>query len=368
MFRLITPKPSTFLRVRPVKRLYSTVKTSTVDWKPIKTKKTPYEGYQKKESTFTRNIFLGLMIAMPVISFYLGTWQLRRLKWKTNLIASCEDKLTYDPIPLPKHFTPDMCEDWEYRKCTVTGRFLHDEEIFVGPRVRKGTKGYILYTPFIRKDTGERILIERGWIAEEKLVPSSRTLRHLSLPEGDNVTVTVLVRAAKDLTSLQWEKEDRDTRLWQVLDIKDMTAATNTAPIHFQALYDLKDHHWEEEDNTAESTTADDNHSSWKFWSKKKNNSDSKTEKLETKQTTEHKLDDDSIEFDEFQFAKAGVPIGKIPKIDLKNNHLQYLVTWYGLSLLSSIFLVIALRRGRGSAMSQEQIKRHKLKHAKRFM
>lgn len=370
MFRFIVARPFTVPKVRPVRRLYSTVRTSTVDWKPIKTKKTPTEGFQKKESRWGKRIFLGLMIAMPVISFYLGTWQLRRLKWKTNLIASCEDKLTYDPIPLPKTFTPDMCEDWEYRKCTVTGRFLHDEEIFVGPRVRGGIKGYVLYTPFIRKDTGERILIERGWISEEKIVPSSRNLQHLSLPQGDNVTITVLVRAAKDLTSMQWKKEDRESRLWQVLDIKDMTEMTHTSPIHYQALYDLKDHHWDEE---SKSEGIDNkNQSSWKFWSKKKTETEPQQEESEKPHVNTKKVNtadsETGLEFNEFQFVKAGVPIGKAPKIDLKNNHLQYLITWYGLSLLSSIFLIIALRRGRGSAMSQDEIKRQKLKHAKKFM
>ncbi|CDO92533.1 unnamed protein product [Kluyveromyces dobzhanskii CBS 2104] len=370
--RFVLPRPLALPKARPVRRLYSTIKTSTVDWKPIKTKKTPNEGLQKKDSPWAKRIFLGLMIAMPVVSFYLGTWQLRRLKWKTNLIASCEDKLTYDPIPLPKTFTPDMCEDWEYRKCTVTGKFLHDEEIFVGPRVRGGIKGYVLYTPFIRKDTGERILIERGWISEEKIVPASRNLQHLSLPQGDNITITVLVRAAKDLTSMQWKKEDRESRLWQVLDIKDMTEMTNTSPIHYQALYDLRDHHWDEE--AAASKDNGNNkksQSSWKFWSKVNAKPDQEQElsnslvktKKETGVTPET-----GLEFNEFQFVKAGVPVGKTPKIDLKNNHLQYLVTWYGLSLLSSVFLVIALRRGRGSALSQDQIKKQKLKHAKKFM
>lgn len=340
--------------------MYSTVKTSTVDWKPIKTKKTPNEGYQKKKSSWSKNIFLGLMIAMPVISFYLGTWQLRRLKWKTNLIASCEDRLTYEPVPLPKKFTPDMCEDWEYRRCTVTGHFLHDEELLIGPRVKNGVKGYILFTPFVRKDTGERILIERGWISEEKVVPASRNLKHLSLPQGD-ITITVLVRAAKDLTSMQWEKEDRESRLWQVLDLKDMTTVSNTSPVHYQALYDMKDHNWPQETDTK----AEDKKSSWNFFSNRQKQKKSNSENTAALQGGSNQ---EEVEFSEYQFAKAGVPIGKVPKIDLRNSHLQYLVTWYGLAFLSSIFLVIALRRNRGSAVSQAQLKQQKLKHAKRFM
>ncbi|SCW02387.1 LAFE_0F05314g1_1 [Lachancea fermentati] len=329
------------------------VKTSTVDWKPLKSTKTPNESSNKKG--FTSKIFLGLMIAMPVVSFYLGTWQMRRLKWKTNLIAVCEDRLTYPPVPLPKHFTPDMAENWEYRKVTLTGEFKHDEELFVGPRVRNGIKGYLLFTPFVRKDTGEKLLIERGWVSEDNVVPTKRHLMHLSVPQGNNVKIECLVRVAKKKGTFQWEKEDKDSRLWQIIDIDEMCAATGCTPIHIQALYDLKDHHWATESTNQESGTPTN---SWTFWRKKDK------EKGQTKF-----LDNDSnVEFNEYQLVKAGVPIGKTPKIDLKNNHLQYLVTWYGLSFLSSIFLVIALKRNRSGAVSQSQLKRDKLRHAKKFM
>lgn len=362
MYQIVTPRSIFMARVRPYRRLYSTIKTSTVDWKPIKTAKTPGEGYQKQNQKWTKKIFLGLMIAMPIVSFYLGTWQLRRLKWKTNLIAACEDRLLVDETPLPKKITPEMSEHWEYRRCTVTGKFLHDEELFVGPRVRNGVKGYILYTPFIRKDTGEKLLIERGWISEDKVVPTKRHLTHLSIPESDNVTLSVLVRVAKDLTMWQWKKEDRESRLWQVLDFKDMCETVGATPIYLQAIYDLKDHHWEENSHIANETT---NNSSWKFWGK--NNKDNKDDTASVPVQHEQRFAE-NVEFSELQFMKAGVPIGKVPKLDLKNNHLQYLITWYGLSFLSSIFLVFALKRTNGSAVSQSELKRQKLRRSKSLM
>lgn len=333
------------------------MKTSTVDWKPIKTKKTP-SGNNKL--TPGKTIFLGLMIAMPVISFYLGTWQMRRLKWKTNLIATCEDRLTYPPVPLPKNFTPDMCDGWEYRKVTVKGEFKHDQEIFVGPRVRNGVKGYFLFTPFVRKDTGEKLLIERGWISEEKVYPQSRHLQHLSLPQGSNVEVECLVRVPRKLGTFQWERENKDGRLWQVADIEEMCKVTGCTPIHIQALYDLKDHRWEQDHPGND--TQNQGSSVWKFWNRNKGDVGNKTS------TEAESEEGSSEEFNQYQFVKAGVPLGKAPKIDLKNNHLQYLVTWYGLSFLSSIFLFIALKRGRGGAITQAQMKQDKLKHAKRFM
>lgn len=333
------------------------VVTSTVDWKPIKTEKTPNEEGQKKGSV-GRKIALALMIAMPVISFCLGTWQLKRLAWKTQLIAECETKLTYDPIMLPKNFTVDMCEDWEYRKVVLKGHFLHEQEMFVGPRVKNGHKGYFLFTPFIRSDTGEKLLVERGWIAEEKVSPEARTLHHLSIPESNNVEVVCLIRPPKERGSLQWEQEDKQSRLWQVADIYDMAAKVGCTPIHFQALYDMRDHHWPVESKDDKKQTQA------KFWWKW-----GKDEKKEEKNVVTLEKPRFENEFDEYQFVKAGVPIGKQPKIDLRNNHLQYLVTWYGLSLLSTIFLVVALRKySKKGAISPDQLKSDKLRHAKKYM
>ncbi|SCU84028.1 LAFA_0D07580g1_1 [Lachancea sp. 'fantastica'] len=349
-------RPKSALLVKPGRRSV----TSSVDWKPIKSTRTPND--KPRNSSPTRFIFLGLMIAMPVVSFYLGSWQLRRLKWKTNLIASCEDRLTYPPCPLPKNFGPDDAENWEYRKVTIEGEFQHDQELFVGPRVRNEAKGYLLFTPFIRKDTGEKLLIERGWISDDKVVPTNRGMLHLSLPTG-NIKIECLVRVSKKKGTFQWDKEDQNSRLWQIVDFPDMSKACGATPLHLQALYDLKDHDWVHTGIGGENEKSSNSQVSWwKFWQRSK-----RPEPTGTSEGSKTSGFED-VEFNEWQLVKAGVPIGKVPKIDLKNNHLQYLVTWYGLSFLSSIFLVVALRRNRGGAVSQDQLKRDKLRHASRYM
>jgi len=40
-----------------------------------------------------------------------------------------------------------------------------------------------------------------------------------------------------------------------------------------------------------------------------------------------------------------GIPIGRAAEVNLRNNHMQYIVTWYGLSFATSIMLYILLRR-----------------------
>lgn len=364
------PLSRCLLRSQPLlqKSITRSIITSTVDWKPLKSTNTPKEGEEKKKGSFGKKIILGLMIAMPVISFYLGTWQLRRLEWKSKLIASCESRLTYAPTPLPKHFPMDMCENWEYRRVIIRGHFVHEEEMFVGPRVKNGRKGYLLFTPFVREDTGEKLLIERGWVGDDKVLPQSRTLHHLSIPQG-SIDLVCLVRVTQTRTRFQWDKEDKNSRLWQVPDVFSMAKYCGSSPIHLQALYSLKDNYTEDklENTTSAKRTS---RSAWKFWQSNELVENKRPpQSTKTISLTSTKKTDESVEFSEWQFVRAGVPIGKPLKIDLKNNHLQYLVTWYGLSFLSSIFLVVALMKFRGgSAGSQAKMQKDKLRHSQKYM
>lgn len=43
-------------------------------------------------------VLLGIM---PIFTFALGTWQLKRLKWKIDLIDELEEKLQLQPLSLP---------------------------------------------------------------------------------------------------------------------------------------------------------------------------------------------------------------------------------------------------------------------------
>lgn len=281
---------------------------------------------------------------MPVISFMLGTWQLRRLKWKNNLIATSEDRLTYDPIDLPKNIRPEDSDDWQYRRVIVKGKFDHSREVFVGPKVQNEMKGYILYTPLVRSDGGEDILVERGFITDENILPHRRSLKHLSLPDHE-VEIECIIKNINPKASLTWEKLDPDSRLWHVLDVEDMTEFTKTMRLHVCALVDLKDHPVKTVIEVLPKPW-------WKVWASN-----------ETKEHVElDRTPTEVNEFSKYQYLKAGVPIGRAASIDFKNNHLNYLVTWYGLCLASSILLFIVLKKTPKADPLKE-----KLRHASRF-
>jgi surfeit locus 1 family protein len=116
-------------------------------------------------AVFTLRLFPTLMtVAMLAGLIVLGVWQLHRAEWKGALIAQWEAQKELPAVEdLPP---PDKSGDAVYRKAKFMGKFLHDKSVQLGPRAHNGKKGYELITPF-RYITGEIILVNRGFVAEE---------------------------------------------------------------------------------------------------------------------------------------------------------------------------------------------------------
>lgn len=87
-----------------------------------------------------------------------------RLGWKTDLIAKFEDRIVREPLPLPPHIDPLAIKDFDYRRVYTTGKFRHDQEMLIGPRLHDGNNGYLVITPLEREEKGSTILVNRGWI------------------------------------------------------------------------------------------------------------------------------------------------------------------------------------------------------------
>ena len=114
---------------------------------------------------------LGATIATlisAIILCALGTWQVQRLEWKKELLRSLEREYAKDPSSQSLKF-----EDFQkitkndVRYGTVTGRFIHDKEVVVGPRIHAGQDGYGLYTP-LELSTGGIVLVYQGWITKNQ--------------------------------------------------------------------------------------------------------------------------------------------------------------------------------------------------------
>lgn len=152
---------------------------------------------------------------------------MKRLQWKTDLLAQLEDRLIRDPLPLPAHVDPSVVPDFDYRRIYTKGHFRHDKEMLIGPRMREGEEGYEVVTPFEREGgEGTTILVNRGWIAKKFKRQSTRLD---SLPRGE-VTVEGLLRQP-------WKKNmftpDNRPDKWEFYfpDVLQMAALVGSQPI-----------------------------------------------------------------------------------------------------------------------------------------
>lgn len=121
-------------------------------------------------------------------AFLLGSWQIQRLGWKTDLIARLEDRLVREPLPLPPTIDPEVIPEYDYRRVYATGKFRHDQEMLIGPRLLDGEDGYMVVTP-LEREGGSKILVNRGWISKTK---RDWINRPAGLPSGEVVVQGLL--------------------------------------------------------------------------------------------------------------------------------------------------------------------------------
>ncbi|CAK7224468.1 surf-like protein [Sporothrix bragantina] len=252
-----------------------------------------------------------ILALIPITAFALGTWQVFRLRWKTDLLAKCEDRLVRPPLPLDPQNVADAVEhsqsgggngasDFDYRRIVAVGTFRHDKEMLVGPRVREGVAGYFVVTPLEIVDArdpdasaaeGQKkttILVNRGWISREQRDQRRRARVAGGLPRG-LVRVEGMLRAP-------WKKnyftpENRpDKGEFYFPDVNGMAALTGSLPVWVEAT-----------------------------------------------------MEPDLLQV--YDMEAHGVPIGKVPEVTLRNNHAQYIFTWYSLSLATAIMLWMVTKK-----------------------
>lgn len=216
----------------------------------------------------------------------LGMWQVHRLAWKEALIAQVDSRLKETPVAAPgpaSWKTLDMTEA-DYTPVTVSGVFLHDAEAhlydsLMEPRGPVGGVGWYVFTP-LKTDEGWIVYVNRGFVPVEKEMASTR-------PDGQvsgRVTITGLLRRPETPGRFQASAEPT-SRQWFARE-PDKFAARNGLPADLVAPYTI------DADATAN---------------------------------------------------PGGLPQGGETRVTFSNNHLQYVVTWFGLAVaLVGVFIAYA--------------------------
>jgi len=125
----------------------------------------------------------------------LGTWQVQRLHWKEALIARVSAGLKADPIPAPgpKAWPTLDVAKAEYQPVSVTGTFNNAEEIHVlyaltEPNGPIGGRGYFVMTP-LTTAAGWIVYVNRGFVPAAKVDPATRMEGQV---EGKTTVVGIL--------------------------------------------------------------------------------------------------------------------------------------------------------------------------------
>ncbi|ASY72879.1 SURF1 family protein [Sinorhizobium fredii] len=167
---------------------------------------------------------IGLLLVAGLLA--LGTWQVKRLSWKLDLIARVEERIHAAPVPPPSR------SDWanvgavrdEYRRVRVRGRFLDDKETLVYAATELGA-GYWVMTPLALSD-GTTVLVNRGFVPADKRSPAARSRGQTT---GDT-TVTGLMRMDEPEGSLLRSNKPREDR-WYSRDVGAIAAARGLSDV-----------------------------------------------------------------------------------------------------------------------------------------
>ncbi|MFM7083726.1 MAG: SURF1 family protein [Hyphomicrobium sp.] len=111
----------------------------------------------------------------------LGCWQLERKVWKEGLLQQISSRTHEKPRDLESFLKEKKTSekntsevDLEYFPIKTQGRFLQSKEIyFYAPDQNLGS-GYHVYTPFQIKGTDKILIVNRGFVPEQKKDPKSR--------------------------------------------------------------------------------------------------------------------------------------------------------------------------------------------------
>ncbi|MDZ4736575.1 MAG: SURF1 family protein [Rhodospirillaceae bacterium] len=237
--------------------------------------------------TFWATFFAGLGVALM---FGLGVWQIDRLGTKQEMIAERESRPALEALDPEQLLAIGDAAPFEFRRAELTGRFLHDREMLLLARSMNRNVGFQVVTPFVL-ETGEELLINRGWIPDDREDPATRAEGQLD----GQVTIVALVRRPGAPNWLVPDNVPADLTGddamgggdWYWMDLPAMREAAGLAP-NGPPLY-------------LEAIATD---------------------------------------------LPGGFPIGGQTRLELRNDHLQYAVTWFLLGgALAIIWFVFHWRR-----------------------
>jgi len=227
----------------------------------------------KKEDRRKVDAFGASLLIVPVGCIALGIWQIKRKAWKESVVANLTLRTQLSTIDLPDDLTNRRL--LEYRRVRVKGTFDHTKEMYIGPKScivdgkfpDQGEMGYLVITPFQLSDRNLRILVNRGWVPDNKIDPESRPE---SLLEGE-LQLEGIIRLRDEIPSFAHDF-DRRRKIFVYRDLGNMAEIGETSYLYIDLTKD---------------------------------------------------------------YSLEGGPIAGQTIVKIRNEHLQYIITWFSMAILT---------------------------------
>lgn len=181
-----------------------------------------------------------------VILSSLGVWQLYRLKEKNLLQASIKNNISSNPL-IYSHIDKSSI----YSKVKLKGIFLLGKDIHLYRRTASsGKDGYYLLSPF-QLDEGKIIMVARGWfssINKEALrisqIPQTQEKLPNKLQKNMIQEITGIVLQGEK-TAIFMPNNDHKNNIWFTLDLQQM-AELLELPLSDFYIFQLETHDFSE--------------------------------------------------------------------------------------------------------------------------
>uniref|UniRef100_A0A668AXN4 SURF1-like protein n=1 Tax=Myripristis murdjan TaxID=586833 RepID=A0A668AXN4_9TELE len=233
---------------------------------------------EKGEDSFLK----WFLLLIPATTFGLGTWQVKRRQWKMQLIAELQSLTAAEPIPLP--IDPLELNNLEYRRVRVRGRYDHSQELYILPRSPVDPEKEAREAGRLSSsgETGANVItpfhctdLGITILVNRGYVPKQKIKPETRMKGQVNTSEMEVVGVVR-LTETRKPfvpNNDVDRNRWHFRDLEAMSRVTGTEPIFIDA---------------------------------------------------------------DFASTIPGGPIGGQTRVTLRNEHMQYIMTWYGLCVATS--------------------------------
>jgi len=105
-----------------------------------------------------------IVLAFVILMINLGFWQLDRANQKTELLVLlADDNITQVTDAKQIKNLP------QYANVNLKGRYLSAPQLLLDNQIDNQVVGYHVFTPFLMEGLGTYIMVNRGWVAKDKL-------------------------------------------------------------------------------------------------------------------------------------------------------------------------------------------------------